>query len=140
MNNICFHISLAITFLNLFYNFIDFQLAWTNFMVPNNGIFIESIHAKLIWALVGSNIHYIFFDIDSRKIFVWYFDWYWSSSWYMKLFYTCYWANLVSYKVLSLLPWYTPYHLTFKIPWICMLLPLFECYLWLPWHLFHCLL
>ena len=39
-------------------------------MVPNNGIFIELIHAKLIWALVGSNIHYIFFDfIQERYLF-----------------------------------------------------------------------
>ena len=32
---------------------------------------IEPIHAKTIWALVGSNIHDIFFNIDFDKMIVW---------------------------------------------------------------------
>ena len=89
-----------------------FKQAWTNFIIPNNGIHrINS--CKINQSFGGGPTSMIFSSI----LFVWYLIDCASSLRCMRLFWICYWANLVSHRgalafvqVCSLPPHFPKFH------------------------------
>ena len=121
-------------------NFLDFQQAWTNFMVLNNGIhWTNSCKSNL--ELGGeANILDIVFDIDPSDMIVWWLIDFDSSGWYTWIcFIFIVELALFSIKALMLANQVLSLSYNSKILWICMLswvISMFECCPWLPWHLF----
>ena len=107
---------------NYFLDFLDFQQAWINFMVPNDGT--HKINScKINWALVRARhpwyLLWYWFKWGDCLIF----DWFWFLSMiYMRLFIPIVELTLFPIEVLSWLPRYALYHLLSRILWICMLL------------------
>ena len=63
-------------------NFLDFQQAWTNFMVLNNGIHWTNSCKSNLELGGGANILDIVFDIDPSDMIVWWLIDFDSSGWY----------------------------------------------------------
>ena len=102
-----------------------FKQAWINFIIPNNGIHrINS--CKINQGFGGGPTSMIFSSI----LFVWYLIDCASSLRCMRLFWICYWANLVSHiGALACCPGMLSATTLPKISWICMSLPLFDAIL-----------